>query len=823
MGRIRELLARIAGAGLNKAMALVAALAMVVSVVGVGTAVAEESSSSGQSGTAQTAETNDETTKTDEELAAEADDIRPAESTDDGVAAASDDDVDLEAPAHRKYIKDNGDGTYWLSLDVTGASRASTEQNYQAADVVLVMDTSGSMNDCVAYDRRGNCTQRRWGIATSAASALANQLLTDANAALPTNQQVQMAVVDFDTTSKVMDLSSRWGAQSWTTSASAVTSSFDDMSASGGTNWEAGLSDANSLNSSRAGVKKYIIFLSDGSPTFRNSSMGVRCPNGWNSECNYYGSDGVYGTGSSDDSGYNYNAAVNEANSRNGAELYVVSTGSGANDDMSRFANDVNGTFFDGTDEEKLTAAFDSIIEEITRQSTYRDVLVKDTLSQYAVATDSQGGTGYLVESSAYDADGGDVSQTDPAARSMSVEYNQETKELSMVFPEGTTLSPNVTYVARILIKPSDDAYDYFIANSGSYPNTGDANTDAEGNTTSSNQAGFYANATNGNGDTSATVYYKVVTTVDGEEHVGEEQSALYDRPVIQVKVPSLTLSKSVDSTYAGDYGAQPANWTLSALKNSGAYGINPTTPSGDVSTDGFVSTQSVSKTLLAPGIYTLSEAEDESTGYQYFNGYTAGRWKCVDADGDTVTVSTSGSSGAQTVNLKSGDDVTCTVTNTALPGAIFWKKVDQRDQTKLLEGSQWTLSGDIEGFEELNIVDDGENDQSSDTAGELSVDGLVWGEYTLTETKAPTGYRTPTGDDAEHAVSVLPSNGIEDDGRFVIDVGSIVNKRTEVSSLPLTGGMSERDWLIGGAGLGMLALLLIGGVGIWRGRQRLL
>lgn len=821
MGKIRELFARIVGACVNKAVALVVALAMVVSVACVGTAVADESDESGQSdSSSQTTDANDETAKTDEELAAEADDIRPAESADDGVAVASDGDTDLEAPAHRKYIKDNGDGTYWLSLDVTGASRASTEQNYQAADVVLVMDTSGSMNDCVVNGWGGKCRQDRWDIATSAASALANQLLTDENAALPTNQQVQMAVVDFNVISKVMDLSSRWGTQEWTTSASAVTSSFGDMNVGGGTNWEAGLNSANSLNSARAGVKKYIIFLSDGEPTYRNSSMGTTCSSSSSGgECRRYGEYGIYGNGNSDSEDRNYNAAVIEANRRNGAELYVVSTGSGANGDMSQFADDTKGTFFDGTDEEKLTAAFDSIIEEITRQSTYRDVLIKDTLSQYAVATDSQGGTGAATEMSAYDANG-DVSRTDPAALSMKVEYNQTTKELSLSFPEGTTLSPNVTYVARILIKPSDEAYDYFIAHSGAYPNTGDANTDAEGNTTSSNQPGFYANATTDGDTTSATVYYKVVTTVNGEEQVGEQQSALYDRPVIQVKVPSLTLSKSVDNTYAGDYGAQPTNWTLSALKNNGAYGINPTSPSGETTTNGSVSTQSVPTTLLAPGTYTLSETADASTGYQYFAGYADGQWKCVDKNGKDVTL-TSGNS--QRVTLKPGDEVTCTVTNTALPGAIFWQKVDQRDQSKLLDGSQWTLSSDVKDFEDLNIMDNGENDQSSDTAGELSVGGLVWGEYTLTETKAPTGYQTPAGDDAKHSVSVLPSSGTEGEGRFVIDAGVISNARIEVSSLPLTGGASERDWLIGGAGLGVLALLLIGGAGIWRGKQRLL
>ncbi|OZG69522.1 hypothetical protein BEUL_0263 [Bifidobacterium eulemuris] len=69
MRRFRELLARLAGAGLSKTVALVAALAMLVSVVGAGTAVAEESDTTltTQSGqTSQTTEQNDSTSQSGE-------------------------------------------------------------------------------------------------------------------------------------------------------------------------------------------------------------------------------------------------------------------------------------------------------------------------------------------------------------------------------------------------------------------------------------------------------------------------------------------------------------------------------------------------------------------------------------------------------------------------------------------------------------------------------------------------------------------------------------------------------------------------------------
>ena len=51
------------------------------------------------------------------------------------------------APEHHKTIKDNGDGTYDLTLSVTG----DTEQSSSAkpVDVVFVVDVSSSMNDKV--------------------------------------------------------------------------------------------------------------------------------------------------------------------------------------------------------------------------------------------------------------------------------------------------------------------------------------------------------------------------------------------------------------------------------------------------------------------------------------------------------------------------------------------------------------------------------------------------------------------------------------------------------------------------------------------------
>ncbi|MBT1181665.1 VWA domain-containing protein [Bifidobacterium sp. CP2] len=793
--------------------AVVAAAAMLTGVVGVTASAMAATAADGTKNTTS-AKASKAAAKRAALAEAKADEAKQLRPKSTAVATAADNGSDLGAPTHNKYIKYNNDGTYWLSLDVTGASRASTEQKNQPADVVLVMDVSGSM----AGDR--------WRTATSAASTLARKLLTSANAALPTDQQVQMSVVDFSTKSNIVN----FGRQQWTTSAQSVIDSFGRMDVTGGTNWEAALEDANTLNTARAGVQKYIVFVSDGTPTFRNSSMNTDCGvagrDNWDREftdCDYLKSDGVYGSGISslpDYKNYNFDAAVNEANQRNGASLYAVSTGSEANEKMQEFANtiDPKGTFFDGTNASKLAAAFDSIVEQITTQSKYQDVLIKDTLSGYAVSTDQNGGTGYLLSASAHDADGNDVSKTDPAATKMHAVYNQQTQQLSLNFDEGTVLSPSVTYTVSIMLKPSDEAYQYFIDHSAQYPSIGEPNTDAEGNDTSSGKPGFFSNADDNDGNTTAQVYYKTVTQQEGQDPVvSPQKQAAYPRPVIQVNVPSLTLVNGVDNTNAGDkYGAKPSYWQLSATKNNGAYGIQSQNPEGKETAEGAVTKQAVATTKLTPGTYTLSETADAASKYQYFGGYAAGTWSCVDAAGKTVKVTTT-SGGAQTMNLDQGKDVTCTVINTAKPGSIAWQKVDKNDASKTLSGSEWTLgSTEVSGFADKVVKDNADNDADT-TAGALKVTGLKWGDYTLTETKAPSGYAKLT---SPVKVTVLPGSATSTDNEFTVGAGEdgkIANTLVAVSALPLTGGTTGRMWLTA-SGV-MLALAGIS-YAVWRRRM---
>lgn len=131
-------------------------------------------------------------------------------------------------PAHSKTITDNGNGTYDLTLSVTG----DTEQSSSAkpVDVVFVVDVSSSMNETVSGWRG----KSRMKAAHDAAATLANSLLTGENA----NKQIQVSVVTFGTNAQV--------ATGFTSDPSVVANAVPERAKENqGTNWEGGLKLAN--------------------------------------------------------------------------------------------------------------------------------------------------------------------------------------------------------------------------------------------------------------------------------------------------------------------------------------------------------------------------------------------------------------------------------------------------------------------------------------------------------------------------------------------------------------------------------------------------
>ena len=250
-----------------------------------------------------------------------------------------------DAPASLKSVKANknadgvGDGTYDITLEIQGVS--SNKNDATKANVVVVLDTSGSMDtpsvmtvnstgrygmvngdysnlyresgwDCVritnnttntAYSdsycrNRYNGTRyagsgsTRLQVAKDAINDLADELLSQND---PSSDEfkdiVEMSFIDFST-----DIKNNTTHTNSTTSSSVFQNWVNATSAEGGTNWEAALTAADGVTfeNDEDDEKTYIIFVSDGNPTFRNKSGGHT------SDCRQGTTCPPYGTGNSD-------------------------------------------------------------------------------------------------------------------------------------------------------------------------------------------------------------------------------------------------------------------------------------------------------------------------------------------------------------------------------------------------------------------------------------------------------------------------------------------------------------------------------------------
>ena len=228
-----------------------------------------------------------------------------------------------DEPEHSKILQVNDDGTYTLALTVTGDS----EKKIQKVNVIVIVDRSGSMNEQSGtgayrstdstgtnlyglidgeyvplerrtsgwgpgqtvtfwYDGEQYTGQRYYYDATAtrlqatqqAVNGLANTLLSYNGRDGNPNDTVEMALVSFSTNART-DVGK-------TTSPSTYQSAVNGLSQGGGTNWEAALQQADGIDFEDSDPT-YVIFFSDGAPTFHATDGGY---NNWNQQYGVYGS-----------------------------------------------------------------------------------------------------------------------------------------------------------------------------------------------------------------------------------------------------------------------------------------------------------------------------------------------------------------------------------------------------------------------------------------------------------------------------------------------------------------------------------------------------
>lgn len=452
----------------------------------------------------------------------------------------------LPAPVHTKTIADNGDGTYTLSLDVTGDSETSSTST--PADVVLVVDTSGSM------------AGSRIDTVKRAARGLVNTMLTAENEKLDASQQIRVSVVSFS--SKVNSTSD------FTASVRTAQGTINGLNAwdnghqsSGGTNWEDALNTANDvLASGRADANKYIVFLSDGAPTFRVSSVqtgshgALKWVDGWfkwvdvpdyDKDDSNLTPSGCHGSGTGDRFNANYNCAVAAANKRGNATLFAVSAGSEANQKMNTFATDTKGSFLDGTNEQSLNAAFSQIAQTITNSASYKDVKIVDQLTDYVELADTV--TDGTLASATVTKKSADGTEVPCAGATVKVDGKKVSVDLS---GEGE-LEKGTTYTLSFRIKPTAAAYDAVAAGELSNPVPTNVN----------------------DGTSATTLEYKTVSKRTGSADVVSD--LLYDRYEIQhITLPTAKLTVNKAWANQGDDARANQPVHVQVTRNGADYGM---------------------------------------------------------------------------------------------------------------------------------------------------------------------------------------------------------------------------------------------------------
>ncbi|MGN9056521.1 DUF7604 domain-containing protein [Bariatricus sp. HCP28S3_A7] len=448
--------------------------------------------------------------------------------------------VDTEtAPEHHKYIKYNGEDSYTLTLNVRGMY--DSEKVKPKVDVLMVVDRSNSMfNNTMNYNNQRLSYMNILKQIITGTNGISEAVLNN------TDLDARMAVVIYDGESDYSDWGLKNGAEKWddatavssswvwTTKKSEVDSSVNAIgknssSQGGGTNCQAGLyKGAEVLQSARSDAQKYVVFLSDGEPTFRYNSNGYTEGNGQNDNQNGH-------------VGANAQAAYTQAAAMKGfAGFYTIGISSSSDStfltDLAEKPGAEEHAFFPAKEADDLAEAFKKIIASIT-EYTCRDVTITDTLSEY---TELDGIFAPVIQVT--NQDGNEVTTVKVGDEEISVSslidatYDAASKKVTVNFKEGYALNQDYTYSVSFRIKPTQLAYDTY-ADEG-YNATGSDGSDAPGNTTSSGKAGFYSNAEGENAPTLTYTYGKTDSAASATVFYEE-------KPVVQVDSLTVLVTKN--------------------------------------------------------------------------------------------------------------------------------------------------------------------------------------------------------------------------------------------------------------------------------------
>ena len=730
----------------------------------------------------------------------------------------------LGAPEKHKRIKKNDDGSYTVNVDVKGAVNSTTVTTTQPIDFTLVLDVSGSMDDPMSKTDR---TKRLDALKEAVKAFLDEAANTNTEAG---SELVRVGLVKFAGNEKngIGDDTYRSGGYTYnysqivsdlTANMSGLKNKVSKLKAAGATRADNGFNLAVKVMgsaSARTDAKKVVIFFTDGSPTSSNgfekevANNAVTAAKKLKDGGAAVYSIGIFASANPSSLSSNENQFMHAVSSNFPKATKYNQRGEG---------NIKAGYYKSATNASELNAIFDEIEKSETTTSAYINVVMEDTLSEYAELA----GSDYKVV--AKDSSGQAVALTKDVDYTLT--YDENAKKFTVRFLKA--LAHNVTYTLEYNVKPTQNAYNDYASNlntgkDGYAGVKGDADTDLDGNTTSSNQPGFHSND-------SACLSY----TADGVDHACGGNP--YPHPVIQVVSSTLHIEKQ----WSGD-GDKPESITVDIKQGGNSYKTVTLKPdaNGNWSTDVIIPAG-------AAKTYTVTETEPENHQWQASYQHKVGNGAL--ADGNVVTVPESTASQNATVVI------TNTLKQSTLKNAIGVKKE--------LVGRDWKDSDEFTF--KLKADDSNPNapmpsdckdkpsctvtvkKSSSDHAaffGDITYDaGDATYTYTVTENAGSASAMHYS--QAEYQVVVaVRKKGTTNDWEAVVesvtktktDSGvegtwsedetqpmTFTNQYISASSLPLTGRMgAERWWQLAASGIGVLALLAVVAADQWRRKKRL-
>lgn len=447
--------------------------------------------------------------------------------------------VAVPQPDHTKSITYNNGGKYTLNLNVVGKDTTQTHEVTSKIDVVLVLDTSGSMNGCM-NGQQGGCSKSN----PTRLNALKNAANSFIDATAATNATIQ------DEASKVRIAITRFGRESGvvnnlTSNTNTLKSSVNNLTAVGATPADEGMNAAQTaLQQARPGAKKIVIFFTDGVPTKQSSfnadvaNRAVQTARNMKSAGTLIYSIGIFEGANPEQTEFNDRRENDRANQF----MHAVSSNypNATAYNKTNWGTGGNLGYYKATNSaDDLTKIFDDIQEEITTGSAYSGVSIVDELSEYAqvdgvvwnmASMRNFGGTTY------YRVTGGvtlNVTNLPSGAtppvleRDYTLWYSDAGNgKIRVEFAGDYELLHNATYTLSYGIVPTDSAYARVNMVDGgiNYDATGDAGT----GTTSAGKPGFRSNA-------SAQVCY----TFDKQS-----ACAAYQHPVLQVPSANVVVTK---------------------------------------------------------------------------------------------------------------------------------------------------------------------------------------------------------------------------------------------------------------------------------------